>query len=118
MAPGSYADFAASATRGLAVAAAGIFTGLYDATAQEQFRHRLAAAFERYDRLPADPTDTKEPLTSQGPIGTISRMLATLAGRDGEDGVILQAFVVVVEAMESSRVNAGVDAVVVTGWTG
>jgi len=112
MVPGLYVNFVSAATRGLEVAAAGIFTGLYDAKAQELFRERLRDAFERFDCCPADPTDTQEPLTSQGPIGTASRALAKLAGRDGEDGVILQAFVVVVEAMENSRVNAGIDAVV------
>ena len=116
MVPGSYSDFALAATRGLEVAAAGIFTGLYDAKAQKLFRERLHDAFELLDQCPDDPSDTKDPINSQGPIGLVSRKLAKMAGREGEDGVIFQSFVVVVAAMENSRVNAGVDAVVVSGW--
>jgi hypothetical protein len=103
--PPDCAAFAATTTRGLSVAAAGIFTGLYDKNAQQQFLANLQGVFARYDRCTPELIKVIDPLTSTCPVGTLSRSLAALCGWPGDDGVILQSFVVVTQSLNSANTD-------------
>lgn len=103
--PDAYPAFAATAANGLAVAAAGIFTGLYDQAAQKKFLADLKTTFARYDRCTPEILPCRDPLTSTCPLGALSRTLASVAGWPSNDGVTYQAFALAEQSLLSAKTD-------------
>lgn len=109
----AYQGFRDYAVHGLAVVAAGCFTGLYDKAAQRQFLQSMQGAFTVYSRCgPELISPSADVTTSNDQLPTVARAVADLAGRGGDETVIMQIILQGMEGYNATRVDDAVNDVV------
>ena len=106
MKPEDYKEFSAYLVKGMAVMAAGCFTGLIDKAAEQEFTEGLQQAFDRLEKCGPESSNA---MASKGPLGHDGRRrIARVAGHGGEQDVVMKANLEGMMSFNTSRVEDGV----------